>query len=130
MSDVSFGALCGTIGAVIAGIFAWLVQRSKGQSDVEVAVISEWKALFSGVSERLATVEREFAEYRMKVSKDFEEMRENHAREKEELRQKHRAEMKAQRELNEGLQRQIAQNSQSGAQLLGDLSKKGSTDGK
>jgi Skp family chaperone for outer membrane proteins len=117
-SDVGIAATAASLGALVTGFFAWLIQRAKGGTDIEAVVIAEWKALFGGVSDRLATVEREFTEYRMKVSKQFEEMREQHAREKEDLRRKHEAEMHAQRELNEGLQRQIAQNSQSSAHML------------
>lgn len=119
MNDVSFGALCGVIGAAIAGVFGWLVQRSKGGTDIEVAVLAEWQKLNAALSARVSALEEQLAE-----------VRRVHAREIDEMRTKHRAEIGAMRELNEGLQRQIAQNSQSTAQLLGDLPKKDTGNGK
>ena len=130
--DAGWAAIFGGIGAAITGAFAWLVQKSKGHSDVEVAVLAEWSKLNTAWSEAKAAVEQEFTEYRKTVAAEFEKLRTEHAAEVEsirrehsqefdELRRKHREEMREQRLLNEGLQRMIAQNSQSTAHLIGDV---------
>lgn len=117
-SNLGIGAV---IGAIIAGFFAWLTQRNKGQTDTEVAVLAEWAKLNEALSNRLAAVEKEFAEYRQQIAKEFEDLRTRHSNEMDEMRKTHRAEMRAMRELNDGLQRQIAQNSQSAAHLIEDV---------
>lgn len=137
-NDIGVGALGAMLGVFFTGLFAWLVQRSKGESEQSVAVLAQWEKLTRGISERLATVERNFAEYREQAARDMDEMRDKCRRENEEMREKHRAEMRAlrdqnddlrkkhdaemsaMRELNEGLQRMIAQNSKSTAYLMGD----------
>lgn len=113
MSDLGTAAIWTAIGAVIAGLFAWLVQSSKGTTDIEVAVIAEWQKLNLALSERVSALE-----------KTLSEVRSAHAKEMEEIRNKHRTEMRRLRELNEGLQRQIAQNSQSTAHLMGEPGEK------
>lgn len=118
-NDFGAGALGAVVGAIITGLFAWLAQRTRGDSDQEVAVLAEWSKLYTGVTDRLAAVEKEFAEYRQQVAREMDEMREKCRRENEEMRAKHRREMRTMRELNEGLQRMIAQNSQSTAHLMG-----------
>jgi cell division protein FtsB len=47
-------------------------------------------------------------------------LRKKHADEMEAMRTRHRVEMRQMRDLNEGLQRMIAQNSQSTAHLISD----------
>lgn len=106
---MGWGAIGLVVGALLTGLFGWLAQRSKSDSDVEVAVLAEWQKLNAALSDRLSAVEKEFADYRNKMSAELEK-----------LRGKHRAEMRALRDLNEGLQRQIAQNSQSAAHLFGN----------
>lgn len=108
MNDVSWAGLGAAIGALITGLFAWLGQRSKSGADIEVAVIAEWQKLNAALSGRVSQLE-----------KDLSDVRRAHSAELEEMRRKHRAEMRVLRELNEGLQRQIAQNSQSTAHLMG-----------
>jgi hypothetical protein len=120
-NDFGVGAIGAVIGAAVAGFFAWLAQRTKGESDHSVAVLAEWGKLNKGLADRLAAVEKAFADYRQQVAADMAKMREDCRRENEEMRVKHRAEMRALRELNEGLQRMIAQNSQSTAHLIGEL---------
>lgn len=114
MSEWSWAAVGAALGAFLTGLFAWLTQRSKGSTDIEVAVLAEWQKLNAALSARLTAVEKELAELRIR-----------HAEEIEELRETHRAEMTVMREQNEGLQRQIAQNSQSTAHLIGDLKEGG-----
>jgi nucleosome binding factor SPN SPT16 subunit len=109
VSDASWAGVGAAIGAIFTGVFAWATQRMKGGTDIEVAVLAEWQKLNGALSKRLSAVEAEFATYRTKVAKEIDEMR-----------AKHRAEMRAMRELNDGLQRQIAQHSQSTANLLSD----------
>jgi flagellar motility protein MotE (MotC chaperone) len=123
----SFGvaAIGAAIGAAIAGIFAWLTQRSKGETDQSVAVLGEWSKLNKGLADRLAAVEKEFSEYRQQVAADMDKMRQDCRRENEEMRNRHRAEMQALRDLNEGLQRMIAQNSKSTAYLMGGIPEDG-----
>jgi hypothetical protein len=118
MSDASWAGIGAIVGGMLTGLFAWLTQRTKAGSDVEVAVLSEWQKLNGALSSRLSAVEKDFAAYRTCVAEKFEELRAKHSTEIDEMRKQHRAEMRAMRELNEGLQRQIAQNSQSAAQLL------------
>jgi predicted transcriptional regulator len=129
MSDASWAGLGAAIGAVVTGFFAWIVQRVKAHGDIEVAVLAEWQKLNGALSVRLAAVEREFAEYRTKMAANIEGLHTKHNREIDEMRKQHRAEMKAMRELNEGLQRAIAQNSRSTVHLIErDIQNKG--DGK
>lgn len=109
-SDFGPGVIGAVVGAFVMGLFNWLIQRSKGGTDQSVAVIAEWSKLNKGLADRLAAVEKAFADYRLQVAREIDEMR-----------AKHRAEMRALRELNEGLQRMIAQNSQSSANLIGDF---------
>lgn len=45
MSELSWTAIGVAIGALITGLFAWLVQRSIGGTAVEVAVMTEWEKL-------------------------------------------------------------------------------------
>lgn len=118
MSDISWAGVGAAIGAFLTGLFAWLVQRNKGVTDIEVAVLSEWQKLNGALSDRLGAVEREFAAYRTKMASEIEVLRTKHGTEIEEMRRQHRTEMKSLRDLNEGLQRQIAQNSHSTAQML------------
>jgi hypothetical protein len=131
VNDASWAGIGAIVGGMLTGLFAWLTQRTKAGSDVEVAVLSEWQKLNGALSSRLSAVERDFAAYRTCVAEKFEElrakhsteideMRAQHRTEIDEMRKQHRAEMGALRELNEGLQRQIAQNSQSAAQLLSE----------
>jgi hypothetical protein len=120
MSDASWAGIGAAIGAIFTGLFAWLTQRTKAGSDVEVAAIAEWQKLYGALSDRLSAVEKEFSSYRTCVAEKFEELRTKHSTEIDEMRKRHRAEMRAMRELNEGLQRQITQNSRSAAQLLSD----------
>jgi hypothetical protein len=130
-NDFGWAAVGAFIGALVTGLFGWLVQRSKSETDHEVAILAEWSKLNKGLADRLSEVERECAEMRKdhaaeieSVRRDhaieIESIRRDHAREMEDMRKKHRTEMRGQRELNEGLQRMIAQNSQSAAQLLSD----------
>lgn len=121
MNDLGWAAVGGAIGAFFTGLFAWLAQRTQGASSIEVAVLSEWQKLNAALSDRLSAVEQEFAKYRIDMSREMALRDRQHAEELREIREKHRSEMRALRELNEGLQRQIAQNSQSGANLLGDM---------
>jgi flagellar motility protein MotE (MotC chaperone) len=108
MHDLGAGAVGAAIGGMVAGLFAWLVQRTKSSADIEVAVLAEWQKLNAALSDRVSALEAELAK-----------VRREHADEIDEMRKKHRAEMKALRDLNEGLQRQIAQNSRSTASLMG-----------
>lgn len=109
MNDVSWAGLGAVLAAMVTGLFAWLAQRGKSHAEIEVAVIAEWQKLNAALAKRVSALEEQLAN-----------VRRAHANEIDEMRNKHRAEMKALRELNEGLQRQIAQNSQSTANLMGD----------
>lgn len=137
-NDLGWGAIGIVVGAVVTGFFTWLSAKSKGTTDQSIAVLEQWSELNKGISDRLATVEREFADYRQQMAKDVEQLRTDHAAEIEkirrehsaeieEMRKKHRTEMRTLRDQNdelrrhnEGLQRMIAQNSQSNAQLLSE----------
>jgi hypothetical protein len=119
-NDFGWAAVGAFIGALVTGLFGWLVQRSKSETDHEVAVLAEWSKLNTGLSNRLTEVERDCAQMRKDHATEIENIRRDHAAEMEEMRKKHRVEMRTMRELNEGLQRMIAQNSQSAAQLLSD----------
>lgn len=130
-NDISWGAIGVFIGGIVTGLFAWLVQKSKGGTDTELAVLAQWEKLTKGWAERLSAVEKDFSEYRTKMSKEIEELRRDHAAELEkirrdhsaeidEMRTKHRTEMRKLREQNDGLLKMIAQNSRSTAQLMGD----------
>lgn len=105
----SWGAVGAVVGALITGVFSWLSQRGRSNAAIEVAVLAEWQKLNTALSDRVSALEKELSE-----------VRRAHANEIEEMRREHSAEMKAMRELNEGLQRQIAQNSKSTASLMGD----------
>jgi len=131
MSDISLAGIGAAVGAFFTGLFAWLVQRTKGDSAAEVAAMGEWHRIYNAVSGRLAAVETECAEQKKQQAADMAEMRIEHSRELAEIRAEHSKEideimevhhsgLAAMRELNEGLMRQIAQNSQSAAQLLSD----------
>lgn len=117
--DFGWAALWAAVGAVVTGAFAWLVQRSKGHTDIEVAVLGEWQKLNGALADRLSSVEKEFADYRVAMSQEIERLSTKHNAEIDEMRKQHRAEMRSLRDLNEGLQRQIAQSSKSTASLLG-----------
>lgn len=123
MSDISWAAIGAAIGAIVTGFFAWLVQQSKGEVDRDVAVITQWEKLTSALSARISAIEKELADVRSNHATEIEEIRRAHSAEIEEMRRTHRAEMRALRDLNQGLQRQIAQNSSSTAHLMGDLPK-------
>lgn len=125
------GALWALAGAAITGLFTWLAQRGKNKTDQSVAVLEQWSKLNSGLATRLADVERDCAQMRRDHGDEIEKMRKDHAAEMEamrkahtaevdDMRAKHRTDMRAMRLLNEGLQRQIAQNSQSTAYLVSD----------
>ena len=114
MNDYGWTAIGAMIGSIITGLFTWLAQRSKGASSIEVAVLGEWQKLNAALSDRVSALEKELAE-----------VRRAHAAELEEMRREHRAELSALHRLNEGLQRQIAQNSHSTASLIGDITKDG-----
>lgn len=118
MSDWSLAGIGAVIGAFLTGLFAWLTQRSKSGSDIEVAVIAEWQKLNAALASRVSALE-----------KLVSELRRDHADEIDELRKQHRTEMRALREQNEGLQRQIAQTSHSTAHLLSDKITKDKGDG-
>lgn len=119
-NDFGWAALWAAVGATIAGVFAWLVQHAKSATDHEVAILAEWSKLNKGLADRLSAVETECAQMRKDHAAEIENIRRDHATEMDDMRRKHRAEMRAMRELNDGLQRMIAQNSQSAAQLMGD----------
>jgi hypothetical protein len=119
-NDFGWAAVGAFIGALVTGLFGWLVQRSKSETDHEVAILAEWSKLNQGLANRLSAVEQECAKMRRDHAAEIESIRRDHAGEMEDMRKKHRTEMRGQRELNEGLQRMIAQNSQSAAQLLSD----------
>ena len=118
-ADFVFTGIGAAGGGFFTGIFAWLSQRLKAGSDVEVAVLAEWQKLNRALSERLSAVETELAKVRIEHAEEIEKIRRSHANEIDEMRKQHRAEMRTLRNLNDGLQRAIAQNSQSAAQLLG-----------
>jgi predicted nucleic acid-binding Zn-ribbon protein len=125
------GPVWAVVGAMIAGVFTIAVQKLRGQTTETVAVMEQWKDLLDAhkqtseaeiraLKERLSALEKELADVRDQASKDMAELRRKHADEIDEMRKKHRDEMRTMRELNDGLQRMIAQNSQSTAQLIGD----------
>lgn len=105
----SWAAIGALLGAMITGAFGWLAQNRKSGADIEVAVLAEWQKLNAALSDRVSALERELSD-----------VRRAHAAELDEMRRTHRAEMSSLRKLNEGLQRQIAQNSHSAAHLMGD----------
>jgi TolA-binding protein len=109
------------LAAIVGGVFGWLVQRGKSESDQSVAVLAEWSKLNTGLARRLTDVERECAQMRKDHAAEIERIGQEHAAQLNEMRDKHRAEMRSMRELNEGLQRMIAQNSKSTAYLIGDF---------
>lgn len=104
-----WGAMWAAVGALVTGLFAYIVQKSRGGTDIEVAVLAEWQKLNAALSDRLAAVEAQFADYRTKMAGEIEA-----------LHKSHRAEMRALRAQNDGLQRIILQNSQSSAQLISE----------
>lgn len=122
MQADSFGwaALWTAIGALVTGLLAWLTQRSKGDTDRDVAVIAQWEKLTSALSGRISAVEAELAAVRTAHANEIDELRRTHRAEIDEMRKTHRIEMRTMRELNEGLQRMIAQDSQSTARLISD----------
>src|SRR3712207_247236 len=128
---VGDGPLWAAAGALIAGIFTLLAQKLRGKTDETVAVLGQWQELLNAhkasaaqeialLKGRVGMLEKELAEVRDTASKGMAELRKAHATELDEVRTKHRTEMKSLRELNEGLQRMIAQNSQSTAQLISE----------
>lgn len=131
MNELSWGAIGAALGAFVAGLWTWLTQRGRSRTEIEIAALAEWKEISKGWADRLEAVERDFAAYRTKMAEDIEELRRDHAAELEkirrdhadeldEIRRHHRTEMKKLRDHAEGLERQIAQNSQSTAHLMGD----------
>jgi hypothetical protein len=110
-----WAALGAIFGTIVAGFFAWLTQRSKGDTERDVAVLAQWERLTAALSDRITALENELAE-----------VRRSHSGEIEEMRKTHRAEMRTLRALNDGLQRMIAQNSQSTAHLIGETPASGS----
>lgn len=136
------GPVWAVVGASIAGLFTLAVQKLRGQTDETVAVMGQWKALLDAhkqtadaeiatLKERISTIEKELVQVRDKASKDLikvrdqasrdlAEQRKRHAAEREADQKKHEAEMAQMRALNEGLQRIVAQNSQSTAHLIGE----------
>jgi phage gp36-like protein len=123
LNALGFGALWAALGVIATGLFTWLTQRNKGQVDESVAVRAQWELLTSSLQSRLAAVEKEFAEYQIKMAADISAMREAHAREREEDRRRYESDIKALKDLNEGLQRQIIQGSRSQASLMGDVAR-------
>lgn len=119
-NDLGWGAIGAVIGVFLTGLFGWLTQRSKGETDQGVAVLAEWGKLNDALKARIEAVEKECAEMRREHAAEVDDMHRRHRAEVDEMRRQHRAEMRAMRELNEGLQRMIAQNSQSTAYLIGD----------
>lgn len=115
MNGVGWTVVGVAIGAFITGLFGWLGQRTKSGAEIEVAVLAEWQKLNAALAERVSMLEKQLAD-----------VRRQHADEIDEMRRQHRAEMSHLRELNEGLQRQIAQNSQSTAHMMGDFPTKDS----
>ena len=125
------GPLWAVVGAALTGLFAFLVQKLRGQTDETVAVLGQWQELLdahkassnaeiAALKARLSEVEKELAQVRNQASIDMAALRKQHATEMDEMRKRHRLEMRQLRELNDGLQRMIAQNSKSTAQLMGD----------
>lgn len=96
MSEWSWAAVGAAVGGLVTGFFAWLVQKAKGDSDLEVTAVGEWQKLYAALSSRLAEVEAAFADYRTQMA----------------------AEMKARDDQITGLVRMIAQDSQSTARLI------------
>jgi hypothetical protein len=109
-NEVQWGAVGGIIVAFIAGVFTWFTQRSKGRVDESVAAIAEWQKLTSTLTADNGALRAELA------ATD-----KAHVEELADIRHRHDAEMKAMRTMNENLMRLIAQNSQSRAQLIGNL---------
>jgi flagellar motility protein MotE (MotC chaperone) len=102
-------AVVAVLVAFVTGLFTAFAARSKSASEIEVAVLAEWQKLNAALSDRVTALEKELSDVRRANSNELDEMR-----------NKHRAEMRALRDLNEGLQRQIAQNSQSTVHLMDD----------
>ena len=114
------GALGVAIGAFIAGLWAWLTQKSKGGTDVEVAAIGEWQKLYKALSGRVSELELARARDREEHAREVAQLIKDHSDAMEALKANHREEMKELRNYCEGLERHIAQNSQSRAHLLSD----------
>lgn len=53
MSDVSGLGIGAVLGGLVTGALAWLTQRSKGGTDVELAVLAEWQKLNGAQSEEI-----------------------------------------------------------------------------
>jgi Mg2+ and Co2+ transporter CorA len=121
-----WAALGAIFGTIVAGFFAWLTQRSKGEADKNVAVIGEWSKLTAALSERITEVEKELASVRSSHAAEIEAIRKAHSTEIDEMRKAHRAEMRTMRNHNDGLERMIAQNAQSTAQIMGKAPPSGS----
>lgn len=129
--DWGIGAIGVAIGGFITGLWAWLTQRSKGGTDIEVAAIAEWEKLYRALSGRVSALEQQLADVRSAHAQEIEQIMKDHIAAMDALRENHRAEMKKLRTYCEGLERQIAQNSRSTAHLLTDRSeRKGGGDGK
>lgn len=96
MNDTGWTALVAAIaalfGAFLTGLFAWMSQKGKNDSDHEIALIGQWKELTAALSARVAVLEAQVEE--LTKQNDF-------------------------------LKRTIAQNSQSSANLIGDIKKDG-----
>lgn len=145
---ITIGAIGVAIGGFITGLWAWFTQRTKGQSETEIAVLAEWSKLNSGLSARLTEVERDCAQMRRDHADEIDKMRKAHAEEMEAMRLAHGNEMEAmrrthaaeidemrtklrsERQRREGLERQFAQNSQSSAALIGPLTRDDKGSGK
>jgi hypothetical protein len=109
-NELQWGAVGGAIVAFIAGAFAWLTQKSKGKVEETVAAVGEWQKLTSTLTADNGALRAELAA-----------TEKAHVEEVADIRRLHDAEMKAMRTMNENLMRLIAQNSQSRAQLIGNL---------
>jgi hypothetical protein len=64
MSEWSWAAVGAAVGTFVTGFFAWLVQKAKGDSDRDVAVIAQWEKLTRALSDRVTALESELAEVR------------------------------------------------------------------
>lgn len=118
--NAGWGVIGLIVGGIVTGLFAWLTQRGKSSTDEIIAVRAEWQKLNGALVQRLNDVEAELAALRVQHNNEIAEIRRAHNAEVDEMRRTHRAEMKAMRDLNEGLQRMIAQNSKTTAYLMGE----------
>ena len=68
MSDISWGAVWAAIGtlfgAFFTGLFAWMSQRGKNDSDRDMAVIAQWEKLTKALTDRIDKLEREVLDLR------------------------------------------------------------------